>query len=28
MGDLRGIWTVRFPATHFDSVKIEHTKEL
>jgi hypothetical protein len=23
MGDLRGVWTVRFPATHFDSTKIE-----
>jgi hypothetical protein len=28
MGDLRGTWTVRFPATHFDSVKIEHIKKL
>lgn len=23
MGDLRGVWTVRFPATHFDSAKVE-----
>jgi hypothetical protein len=28
MGDLRGVWTVRFPATHFDSLKIEETQEL
>lgn len=27
MGDLRGVWTVRFPATHFDSVKIQKIKD-
>jgi hypothetical protein len=27
MGDLRGVWTVRFPATHFDSVKIQEIKD-
>lgn len=26
MGDLRGVWTVRFPATHFDSDKIKKIK--
>lgn len=23
MGDLRGVWTVRFPASHFDSTEVE-----
>lgn len=27
MGDLRGVWTVRFPATHFDSTDIQQLKE-
>lgn len=27
MGDLRGVWTVRFPATHFDSTKINQLKK-
>lgn len=28
MGDLRGIWTVRFPATHFDSAQVQQLNEL
>ncbi|NIT56907.1 MAG: DUF3365 domain-containing protein, partial [Aliifodinibius sp.] len=27
MGNLRGVWTIRFPATHFDSTKIQKIKE-
>lgn len=27
MGDLRGVWTVRFPATHFDSTEIQQLRE-
>lgn len=27
MGDLRGVWTIRFPATHFDSTQIEQLKQ-
>ena len=27
MGDLRGVWTVRFPTTHFDSTKIDQLKK-
>lgn len=28
MGDLRGVWTVRFPATHFDSTKAKQLNDL
>ncbi|MDZ7681013.1 MAG: DUF3365 domain-containing protein [Fodinibius sp.] len=28
MGDLRGIWTIRFPASHFDSTQISQIKGL
>jgi hypothetical protein len=27
MGDLRGVWTVRFPATHFDADEIQQLKD-
>lgn len=27
MGDLRGVWTIRFPATHFDDADIQQLKE-
>lgn len=27
MGDLRGVWTIRFPASHFDSTDIQQLNE-